>query len=95
VLSETSEIYTNFLYSFVGITAVQVALTDFITSLGIVPDGMVGHSHGELGCAYADGGVTAEEAILVAHARAKTAVDFKLSGGQMAAVGRYTYKTIA
>lgn len=36
---------------------------------GITPDGIVGHSVGELGCAYADGSFTAEEVILAAYWR--------------------------
>ena len=37
--------------------------------LGIAPDGIVGHSVGELGCAYADGSFTAKEVILAAYWR--------------------------
>ena len=36
---------------------------------GITPDGIVGHSVGELGCAYADGSFTAKEVILAAYWR--------------------------
>ncbi|KAH7958701.1 hypothetical protein HPB49_004333 [Dermacentor silvarum] len=36
------------------IAAIQVALVDVLFALGIRPDGMVGHSMGEIGCAYAD-----------------------------------------
>ena len=36
---------------------------------GISPDGIVGHSVGELGCAYADGSFTAKEVILAAYWR--------------------------
>jgi malonyl CoA-acyl carrier protein transacylase len=32
-----------------------VALVDVVFALGINPDGIVGHSVGELGCGYADG----------------------------------------
>lgn len=45
--------FENILNSFVAIAAVQVALTDCLNTLGITPDGMIGHSVGELGCAYA------------------------------------------
>ena len=36
---------------------------------GITPDGIVGHSVGELGCAYADESFTAREVILAAYWR--------------------------
>ena len=39
--------------------------------LGITPDGIVGHSVGEIGCAYADGSFTAKEVILAAYWRGK------------------------
>ena len=37
-----------------------------LSSIGITPDGIVGHSLGEVGCGYADGCLTAEEAVLAA-----------------------------
>ncbi|KAG5872018.1 hypothetical protein JTB14_036444 [Gonioctena quinquepunctata] len=53
----------------VAIIAVEVALTDVLFSLGIHPDGIAGHSLGEIGCAYADGKVTPEQAVLLAYSR--------------------------
>lgn len=79
--------FDNILNSFVSIAAVQVALTDVLTSLGISPDGMVGHSVGELGCAYADGCFTAEQTVLAAYWRGRSILDTDLIAGQMAAVG--------
>lgn len=41
----------------------QVGLTDLLREkYGIVPAGFVGHSAGEVACAYADGGLTREQA---------------------------------
>jgi malonyl CoA-acyl carrier protein transacylase len=54
------------LNSFVGITAIQIALVDCLRHIGIVPEYYIGHSVGELGCAYADYCLTAEEALLTA-----------------------------
>lgn len=79
--------FDNILCSFVSIAAVQVALTDVLTYLGIVPDGMVGHSVGELGCAYADGCFTPEQTVLAAYWRGRSILDTQLEPGQMAAVG--------
>lgn len=65
----------------------QVALVDVVTALGISPDGIVGHSVGELGCAYADGSLTAEETVLAAYWRGHCIQNAKLPPGGMAAVG--------
>ncbi|GLH14335.1 Fatty acid synthase [Gryllus bimaculatus] len=77
----------NLVNSFVSIAAVQVALVDILTSLGIQPDGIVGHSAGELGCAYADGAFTAEQTVLAAYWRGRSILESKLPPGSMAAVG--------
>lgn len=60
---------------------------DLLSHLGIFPDGIVGHSLGELGCAYADGCFTAEQAVLAAYSRGKAIMESKLQTGAMAAVG--------
>lgn len=79
--------FENILNSFVSIAAVQVALTDVLRAVGINPDGMMGHSVGELGCAYADGCFTAEQTVLAAYWRGRSIADTDLSAGAMAAVG--------
>jgi len=65
----------------------QIALVDVLRTLSIEPDGIVGHSVGELGCAYADGGLTAEETILCAYWRGICASEANLPPGGMAAIG--------
>ncbi|XP_012251516.2 fatty acid synthase-like [Athalia rosae] len=75
------------LHSFVGIAAVQIGLTDILTSIGIVPDNIIGHSVGELGCAYADGCFTAEQMILAAYSRGIVSTETETIKGSMAAVG--------
>jgi len=65
----------------------QVALVDVLRTLGIEPVGMVGHSVGELGCAYTDGGLSAEQTVLAAYWRGRCVFDAKLPAGAMAAVG--------
>lgn len=65
----------------------QIALTDILNALGIVPDGIIGHSVGELGCAYGDGALTAEEMILCAYSRGRASLEATLIKGMMAAVG--------
>ncbi|XP_046612929.1 fatty acid synthase [Neodiprion virginianus] len=83
----TEETFENVMNAFVAIAAIQVALVDVLTSIGIHPDGIVGHSVGELGCAYADGTFTAEQTVLAAYWRGKSILEAALPEGAMAAVG--------
>ncbi|EDW12340.1 fatty acid synthase [Drosophila mojavensis] len=84
----TERTFDNMLYSFVSIAAVQVALTDLLRTLNIKPDGIIGHSAGELGAAYMDGCLTAEQTVLAAYWRGKSVLDTPgLPKGKMAAVG--------
>lgn len=73
--------------SFVGITTIQVAIVDLLFAMDLKPDGIVGHSLGELGCGYADGSLTAEEAVLGAYWRGRCVAEATLPAGKMAAVG--------
>ena len=47
--------------------AVQIALVDLLKHLGVKPDGIIGHSFGEIVAAYADGCLTSDQSLLVAH----------------------------
>lgn len=87
ILHATNETYENILNSFVIIAAIQVGLVDLLTLFNIYPDGIVGHSVGELGCAYADGTFTAEQVVLAAYWRGKSIQESDLAAGAMAAVG--------
>ncbi|XP_063827966.1 fatty acid synthase [Ostrinia nubilalis] len=79
--------FDDVIASFVSIAAVQVALVDVLREVGVRPDGIVGHSVGEIGCAYADETLTGEQAVLAAYWRGRSIVDAKLAPGAMAAVG--------
>ncbi|CAG9793616.1 unnamed protein product [Diatraea saccharalis] len=88
LLTEAPETaFDNVINSAVCITSVQIALVDVLRSVGIRPDGVIGHSLGELGCAYADETLTAEQTILISYCRVQSIVDTKLPPGAMAAVG--------
>lgn len=75
-----------YLFKFVKIT--KVGLVDTLRLMGITPDGIVGHSVGELGCGYADGSLTAEETVLAAYWRGRCIRESNLPPGGMAAVGK-------
>lgn len=88
IITTTDEkVFNNVLNSYVGIIAIEIALTDILKALRIEPDHIIGHSVGELGCAYADGCLTAEETILAAYARGISSNESKTIDGAMAAVG--------
>ncbi|KAJ8711409.1 hypothetical protein PYW07_008651 [Mythimna separata] len=87
ITSPDEKTFDNILHSFVGIAAIQIGLTDILKELGLEPDGIIGHSVGELGCAYADGCLSAEEMILAASSRGRMSLETKFIRGSMAAVG--------
>ncbi|PZC83614.1 hypothetical protein B5X24_HaOG207597 [Helicoverpa armigera] len=87
ITSPEKTMFNNILHSFVGIAAIQIGLTDVLRELGLVPDGIIGHSVGELGCAYADGCLTAEEMILSAYSRGLVSLQTPFIRGSMAAIG--------
>ncbi|KAL5043621.1 hypothetical protein BDW71DRAFT_216220 [Aspergillus fruticulosus] len=67
-------------------TAIQIALVNLLTVLGVSPAAVVGHSSGEIAAAYAAGALTVEEAIVTAYYRGLTAANSSRAGA-MAAVG--------
>lgn len=72
---------------FVSVAAIQVALVDMFRAMGVDPDGVLGHSVGEIGCGYADGGLTAEQTLLYAYWRGRCVEMGGVPRGAMAAVG--------
>lgn len=87
ILTSPKNSFENILHSFVGIAAIQIALVDILRVLDLEPDFIIGHSVGELGCAYADGCFTAEQMIVAAFCRGKASVETKKIFGSMAAIG--------
>lgn len=53
ITANDKNMFDNILHSFVGIAAIQIALCDILKALDIPADYYIGHSVGELGCAYA------------------------------------------
>lgn len=56
--------------------------------MGLQPDGIIGHSLGEVACGYADGCISQKEAILAAYWRGQCIKEANIPPGAMAAVGR-------
>ncbi|KAJ5494215.1 Acyl transferase/acyl hydrolase/lysophospholipase [Penicillium fimorum] len=69
-------------------TAVQLALVDLLSSWGIRPKAVVGHSSGEIAAAYAAGILNIEECVRVAYSRGVAANlvanDKSIKGGMLA-----------
>uniref|UniRef100_A0A674MU67 Fatty acid synthase n=1 Tax=Takifugu rubripes TaxID=31033 RepID=A0A674MU67_TAKRU len=79
--------FEDTVHAFVGLAAIQIAQIDLLTKLGLQPDGIIGHSVGELACGYADGSLSHTEAILAAYWRGRCIKEASLPLGGMAAIG--------
>ncbi|KAF8774577.1 Fatty acid synthase like protein [Argiope bruennichi] len=73
--------------SFVAILSIQIALVDVLRYLGVEPDGIIGHSAGELGASYADGSCTHEQSLVASYFRGYAVESANLPEAGMAAVG--------
>ncbi|XP_007434239.1 fatty acid synthase [Python bivittatus] len=87
LLNADENTFNETVNAFVGLAAIQIAQIDILRAAGLQPDGIIGHSVGELACGYADHSLTHEEAILSAYWRGKCVKEAKLPRGGMAAVG--------
>ncbi|KAF2016801.1 ketoacyl-synt-domain-containing protein, partial [Aaosphaeria arxii CBS 175.79] len=67
-------------------TALQIALIDMLASVGVKPNGVVGHSSGEIAAAYASGAISKEESIITAYYRGFILKNYGPKGA-MAAIG--------
>ncbi|XP_054160823.1 fatty acid synthase-like [Oppia nitens] len=88
LLSEDNTSISTMTAKFCTTTAIELALFDVIKALDVNIDGIIGHSFGEIACAYADGCLTTKEAMILSYFRgAVTENDKKLPKGLMAVVG--------
>ncbi|XP_036924219.1 fatty acid synthase [Sturnira hondurensis] len=87
LMSSDEATFEDTLHAFISLTAIQIALIDLLTSMGLKPDGIIGHSLGEVACGYADGCLSQDEAILCAYWRGQCIKEASIPPGAMAAVG--------
>ena len=88
LLSEDKLSMSTMTNKFCATTALEIALFEVMTSLNIIPDGIIGHSFGEIAAAYADGCLTTKEALFITYIRGEvTENDKKIPRGLMAVVG--------
>jgi fatty acid synthase len=82
-------INVNFSNSLSCIYCLQMGLVDVLRAVGIEPDGIVGHSVGELGCAYVDGCLTEEQMVLAAYYLGRAPLETELIKGSMSPAGKF------
>uniref|UniRef100_A0AAY5EZH5 Fatty acid synthase n=1 Tax=Electrophorus electricus TaxID=8005 RepID=A0AAY5EZH5_ELEEL len=87
LLEADENTFEDTVHAFVGLAAIQIAQIDMLRRLGLQPQGIVGHSVGELACGYADGSLGQSEVILAAYWRGRCIKEANLPAGAMAAVG--------
>ncbi|GAB6031064.1 hypothetical protein CHUAL_007875 [Chamberlinius hualienensis] len=59
----------------VAIIVCQIAFVNIFRQFGLEADGIIGHSIGEISCAYADGCITEEQGVLLAYWRNKVVME--------------------
>ncbi|CAG2104159.1 unnamed protein product, partial [Medioppia subpectinata] len=88
LLSEEKTAMSTMTAKFCSTTAIEIALFEVMKALDITPDGIIGHSFGEIACAYADGCLDTREAMVVTSIRGiVTENDKNIPKGLMAVVG--------
>jgi len=88
LLSDYNErTFENTVKTFPCLTAIQIALVDILKLAGLEPDYIIGHSVGEIACAYADGQLTREQAMRISYWRGISMLATKVKEGAMAYVG--------
>ncbi len=94
LLSDCDErAFENTVNTFPCLTAIQIALVDILNLAGLKPDFLIGHSVGEIACAYADGKLTREQAMRVSYWRGRSMLETKVKAGAMAYVGLNLFET--
>ena len=69
LLSEDKTVISTMTAKFCATTAIEIALFEVLKALDITPQGIIGHSFGEIACAYADGCLNTREAMIVTYLR--------------------------
>ena len=69
LLSDDTSAMSTMTAKFCATTAIEIALFEVLKALEITPDGIIGHSFGEIACAYADECLTTREAMITTYVR--------------------------
>ena len=88
LLSQDKNAISKMTAKFCATTALEIALFEVLKALDITPDGIIGHSFGEIACAYADGCLTTRDALITSNIRGfVTENDKNIPKGLMAVCG--------
>ncbi|XP_067011949.2 fatty acid synthase [Anabrus simplex] len=88
ITEKNPEIFNSPMNAFVGVAALQIGLVNILTAIGVIPDGVVGHSIGDLLCAYVDGTLSLKQTILVAYYRGLACNESTIPRGSLAMIGK-------
>ena len=83
LLSEDKAVLSTMANKFCATVALEIALFEVLKALDISPDGIIGHSFGEIACAYADGCLTTRDAMIITNFRGLTEKDKTIERGSM------------
>ncbi|XP_011858228.1 PREDICTED: fatty acid synthase-like [Vollenhovia emeryi] len=84
--SANESTFDNIINLLLALVGLQIGMVDLLTSIGIIPDFIIGHSIGELLCGYADGCLTTEETIVSAYFIGLALLESKIINGSMAEI---------
>ena len=88
MLSEDKDAVSSMTGKFCATTSIEIALFEVMKAVNIIPDGIIGHSFGEIACGYADGCLNTKEAMITTYIRGVvTENDKKIAKGLMAVCG--------
>ena len=85
--SEEKDILSSMSNTFLAVTSMQISMIEIFKALNITPDGIIGHSFGEIAAAYCAECINMEQALMAAHSRGPTERDPSIPKGLMAVVG--------
>ena len=90
ILNNQSEMAENsnlIIDEIAAVCAISIGLVELLKAVGIEPDGLIGHSLGELVLCYADGALTLKECMQTAYWRIRCVMKAEIPKGAMATVG--------
>ncbi|KAI1300209.1 Fatty acid synthase [Halotydeus destructor] len=70
-LFDETRLCTDIVQNLAAVLTMEIAILDVLRHIGLEADGLIGVSLGEFACGYADGAISAREALLTAHYHVK------------------------
>ncbi|KAI1300237.1 Fatty acid synthase [Halotydeus destructor] len=70
-LFDDTRLSTDIVQNVAAVLTLEIAMFDVLRHIGLQADGLIGASLGEFACGYADGAISAQEALLTSHHHVK------------------------